>query len=158
MYRIICLAVAITVCASCKCRQEAQTLHTDSIFITNEKILIKTRVDTFNIYLPIEVKEATRQDSSTLEIATAKSVAMITKNGLLFHNLTTKKTPIPTPIILTDTLIVRDTLKSTAKERIILKEVKTPLKKWQRFLLFIGFGCTVYVLTRLFLVLRKKIT
>ena len=65
---------------------------------TEIKYKLIESIDTVFITLPPQTVERTSPDTtSTLENDYAKTTATILPNGLLFHNLETKQTPVPVP-------------------------------------------------------------
>lgn len=95
------LAIAILALLSCACSttkpQPAVVTVQDSVR-TETRYEFVERIDTVLIVLPQQTVERIVVDTtSTLENAYAKTTATILPNGVLFHNLITKQTPVPVP-------------------------------------------------------------
>lgn len=115
------LPIAILAAIVCSC---ATTKPTATVVPTQDSIRTEIRykliesIDTVFITLPPQTAERTTPDTtSTLENDYAKTTATILPNGMLFHNLETKQTPVPVPTKKTE----------AQRDSVVYREKEVPL-------------------------------
>lgn len=118
----------------CPCRHlQTTTSNSDSVRVEERNFIVE-RIDTAYITLPVEVvRNVTRDTFSRVETAYAVSIARIDTNGLLWHDITTKETPVQ---VLTKTITERrDSIIYRDKVRDVrdIVQIKAAPTKWQKF-------------------------
>ena len=131
---IVAVVLLLSLGGCCPCRH-LQTTNTTSDSVRVEvRDSIVERIDTTYITLPAEaVRNVTRDTISVIETAYAVSTARIDTSGFLWHDITTKQTPLQ---VLTKTITERrDSIIYQDKVREVndVVQVKSPPTKWQKF-------------------------
>ena len=144
------LPIAILAAIVCSC---ATTKPTATVVPTQDSIRTEIRykliesIDTVFITLPPQTVERTSPDTtSTLENDYAKTTATILPNGLLFHNLETKHTPVPVPTKKTEAQ--RDSVVYREKEVPVPYPVEVEVNRlsWMQQAQIYGFRVLVAIL------------
>lgn len=144
------LPIAILAAIVCSC---ATTKPTATVVPTQDSIRTEIRykliesIDTVFITLPPQTVERTSPDTtSTLENDYAKTTATILPNGLLFHNLETKQTPVPVPTKKTEAQ--RDSVVYREKEVPVPYPVEVEVNRlsWMQQAQIYGFRVLVAIL------------
>ena len=125
-------AVLLSGCCPCKHLQTTTTIS-DSVRVEVRDSIVE-RIDTAYVKIPVEVvRNVTRDTFSRVETSYAVSTARMDTSGFLWHDITTKDTPVQ---VLTktitehrDSIIYRDKVKEVRD----VVNVKSPLTKWQKF-------------------------
>jgi len=144
------LPIAILAAIVCSC---ATTKPTATVVPTQDSIRTEIRykliesIDTVFITLPPQTAERTIPDTtSTLENDYAKTTATILPNGMLFHNLETKQTPVPVPTKKTEAQ--RDSVVYREKEVPVPYTVEVEVNRlsWMQQAQIYGFRLLVAIL------------
>lgn len=144
------LPIAILAAIVCSC---ATTKPTATVVPTQDSIRTEIRykliesIDTVFITLPPQTAERTTPDTtSTLENDYAKTTATILPNGMLFHNLETKQTPVPVPTKKTEAQ--RDSVVYREKEVPVPYPVEVEVNRlsWMQQAQIYGFRVLVAIL------------
>lgn len=144
------LPIAILAAIVCSC---ATTKPTATVVPTQDSIRTEIRykliesIDTVFLTLPPQTAERTTPDTtSTLENDYAKTTATILPNGMLFHNLETKQTPVPVPIKKTEAQ--RDSVVYREKEVPVPYPVEVEVNRlsWMQQAQIYGFRVLVAIL------------
>lgn len=160
MRHILTFAILAILVCSCATTKRTPTVVTtrDSIRTEIQYKLIE-RIDTVLVTLPPQFAERTTPDTtSTLENDYAKSTATILPNGLLFHNLETKQTPVPVPTKKTEEK--RDSVVYREKEIPVPYPVEVEVNRltWLQQAQIYGFRILVAIAASLALIrYRRKI-
>ena len=131
-FAAVVLLLVLGGCCPCKHLQTTTTIS-DSVRVEVRDSIVE-RIDTAYITLPAEVvRNVTSDTFSRVETSYAISTARIDTSGFLWHDITTKETPVQ---VLTktitehrDSIIYRDKVKEVRD----VVNVKSPLTKWQKF-------------------------
>lgn len=131
---IAAVLAAVLLSGCCPCRHlQTTTTTSDSVRVEVRDSIIE-RIDTAYISLPAEVvRNVTSDTFSCVETAYAISMARIDTSGFLWHDITTKDTPVQ---VLTKTITEhRDSIIYRDKVREVhdVVHVKSPPTKWQKF-------------------------
>lgn len=124
---LLCIFVS---CILFGCKSQQHTTDSMQVF---SKVETKTEYvfDTVYYSLPQIVKEVTTKDTlSVLDTKFATSSARVT-DGLLFHSLTVKDTPIPVEV--RHEIVTNDSIVYIDREIKRTIEVKKPLSSLQKF-------------------------
>lgn len=131
---IVTAVLLLSLGGCCPCRHlQTSTTSSDSVRVEVRDSIVE-RIDTTYITLPAEaVRNVTRDTISVIETAYAVSTARIDTSGFLWHDITTKQTPVQ---VLTktitehrDSIIYRDKVEEVRD----VVQVKSPPTKWQKF-------------------------
>lgn len=139
------LTLLVSSCATTKPR--TTIVSTQDSIRTEIKYKLIESIDTVFITLPPQTVERTSPDTtSTLENDYAKTTATILPNGMLFHNLETKQTPVPVPAKKTEEQ--RDSIVYQEKEVPVPYPVEVEVNRlsWMQQAQIYGFRVLVAIL------------
>lgn len=145
MRHILTIAfLALLVCSCATTKRTPTVVTTRDSVRTEIKYKLIERIDTVLVTLPPQsVERMTADTTSTLETDYAKSTATILPNGLLFHNLETKQSPVPVPTKKTEES--RDSVAYVEKEIPVPYPVETEVNRLTWFQQAQIYGCRVLV-------------
>lgn len=138
---------ALLVCSCATTKPRTTVVPTQDSIRTEIKYKLIESIDTVFITIPPQTVERTSPDTtSTLENDYAKTTATILPNGLLFHNLETKQTPVPVPAKKTEEQ--RDSIVYQGKEVPVPYPVEVEVNRltWAQQAQIYGFRVLVALL------------
>lgn len=139
--------LTLLVCSCATTKPRTTIVSTQDSIRTEIKYKLIESIDTVFITLPPQTVERTSPDTtSTLENDYAKTTATILPNGMLFHNLETKQTPVPIPTKKTEAQ--RDSVVYREKEVPVPYPVEVEVNRlsWMQQAQIYGFRVLVAIL------------